>query len=112
MGDRRKERLARNESVFRELNEALGAHVHEPATRGDDLSGFVCECADPDCELTVSLYLYRYEEIRRNAQLFLVAPGHEFPDAERVVERHDGYFVVRKHDDVADIVEATDPRTP
>ena len=109
MTDRRKERLARNESVFRDLNEALNAHVHE-AGRESEVAGFVCECADPDCEVVVSLKLYRYEEVRRNAQLFIIAPGHEMLEAERVVEEHDGYTVVRKHDDVAHVVEATDPR--
>jgi hypothetical protein len=110
MPDRRKERLARNESVFRELNEQLNAHVHEGGI-GDEIAGFVCECADPDCEVVVSLKLFRYEEIRRNAQLFVVAPDHEMLEAERVVERHDSYSVVRKHDDVAHVVEATDPRS-
>ena len=111
MADRRNERLARNESMFRDLNERLGRHVHQPVRLGGEMSGFVCECADPDCELIVSLDLYRYEEIRRNSQLFLISPGHEFPEVERVVERHEGYTVVRKHDDVAEIVEETDPRT-
>jgi hypothetical protein len=111
MADRRKERIARNESMFRDLNETLGEHVHKPVRLGDEMSGFVCECADPDCEMIVSLDLYRYEEIRRNSQLFLVAPGHEFLEAERVVERHEGYNVVRKSDEVAYIVEETDPRT-
>jgi hypothetical protein len=111
MADDRHARMARNESRFRELNEALHSSVHAPAAIGGDRSGFVCECALPDCLEVVSVPLPRYEEIRSDSLLFVVAPGHEFPDAENVVDRTSGYVVVRKHDDVADIVEAGDPRT-
>lgn len=110
MTDARRERIARNESRFRALNEALHANVHAPLTAGGDRSGFVCECALTDCLEVISVALPRYEEVRRDSQLFLVAPGHELVDAETVVDSTDGYVVVRKHDDVAPIVEALDPR--
>ena len=56
--------------------------------------------------------LSAYEEIRQDSRLFFVVPGHEAPEAEDVVRKGDGYFVVRKHVDVAHITEAGDPRTP
>jgi len=105
----RKERIARNESAFRELNEGLQANVHREGPEGR-LVGFVCECGDPDCEALVRLAPATYESIRQDAQLFFLVPGHEAPEAEDVVDEGDGYLVVRKHDDVADIVEQTDPR--
>lgn len=110
MADPRKERIARNESRFRDLNEALHSNVHAPLSAGGDRSGFVCECALTDCLAVISVGLPRYEEIRRDPRLFLVAPGHELPEAETVVDRTEGYVVVRKHDDVAPIVAALDPR--
>ena len=112
MGSPQHERLARNESAFRELNESLGQHVHRPADRGDSLAGFVCECSNLDCDAVVSVDLLRYERVRSDARLFLVVPGHEIPDAEDVVDTGRGWTVVRKHDDVADTVAETDPRTP
>jgi hypothetical protein len=52
-----------------------------------------------------------YERIRSDPRLFFVLPGHEIPHAEEVIERNDSHLVVRKCEEVADIVTATDPRT-
>ena len=38
-------------------------------------------------------------------------PGHEIPEGEDVVVRKDEFFVVRKRDDTAHIVEERDPRS-
>jgi hypothetical protein len=103
MASERKERIARNEASFRDLNESLEANVHRG--RGEpQYAGFVCECGNQDCDTTVRVPLEAYAEIRADARLFFVVPGHEVPDAEDVVGEGDGYVVVRKHDDVADIV--------
>ncbi len=110
MANLRQERIARNESAFRALNESLGASVHRDMP-GGRLAGFVCECGDPDCDQIVRLEVSTYEQIRQDAQSFFLVPGHEAGDTEDVIGEADGYLVVRKHDDVADIVERTDPRT-
>jgi hypothetical protein len=109
MPDQRTERIARNESAFRSLNESLEASVH--SGRADtDLAGFVCECGNPDCDTIVRVTLPTYESIRADSMLFLAVPGHEAPDVEDVVADGDGYVVVRKHDESAPLVEPTDPR--
>jgi hypothetical protein len=41
---------------------------------------------------------------------FAIVAAHERPDAETVMERHAGYVVINKDEDVRDIAEATDPR--
>jgi hypothetical protein len=105
----RKERIAQNENAFRELNESLEESVKRRRS-DDDLAGFVCECGSRDCDDIVRLALAAYEEIRDDSRLFFVVPGHEAPAAEDVVRRRDGYFVVRKHVDVAEITERGDPR--
>lgn len=107
----RNERIAHNENAFRELNESLEHSVHRRRA-DEDLGGFICECGDGECEDIVRLQRATYEEIREDSRLFFVAPGHEMPEAEDVVRRGDGYFVVRKHIDVADIAGAGDPRDP
>lgn len=104
-----KERIARNESAFRELNEGLQTSVHRDGPEGH-LAGFVCECGDPDCDALLRLPATTYESIRQDALLFFLVPGHQEPEAEDVVDEGDGYLVVRKHEDVADLVEQTDPR--
>jgi uncharacterized protein (UPF0548 family) len=108
----REERLARNEASFRSLNESLGARVHERLSgSGSAVPGFVCECGSGECEDIIQVDLSSYEEVRRDPCLFILRPGHEAPDVEDVVQRADGYLVVRKHEEVADIVRATDPRS-
>ncbi len=104
------ERIARNESAFRALNESLG-EMHAKIRLGGDKSGFVCECGDPGCVVFLSVDLHRYEEIRRNPCLFVVAPGHEIPEAEDVVSEDEGFSVVRKRAEAGDIVHETDPRS-
>lgn len=112
MATPRKERIAQNENAFRALNESLENSVRRRRS-DEEFGGFVCECGDGDgdCEDTVRLQLATYEEIRHDSRLFFVVPGHEVPDAEDVVRRGEGYFVVRKHLDVAHIIEEGDRRT-
>jgi len=57
---------------------------------------FVCECADRDCTERIQLSASEYAGIRRDPRRFVVVPGHEFAELERVVEAHDGYEVVEK----------------
>ena len=112
MSERREERLARNEATFRELNEAIETELHArlagPQSR---LSGYVCECGRNDCTEIVRMTIPQYEAVRRDPCLFVVCPGHELTQVEDVAHREAGYVVVRKHDDVADIVRETDPRS-
>lgn len=103
MASERRERIARNEASFRDLNESLEAKVHRGRSE-PQYAGFVCECGNEDCDTTVRVPLDAYAEIRADAQLFFVVPGHELPDTEDVVGEGDGYVIVRKHDDVAGIV--------
>ena len=104
MATDRKERIARNENAFRDLNERLEANVHRGQTE-PDYAGFVCECGDGDCDTTLRVPLKSYESIRQDDGQFIVVPGHELPDTEDVVNEGDGYSVVRKHSDVAEIVD-------
>ena len=109
MADPRRARIARNESAFRALNDSLHASIHRD--RGDsDFAGFVCECGDAECEVTVHLDMPTYESVRRDPRLFIIVPGHEESDAEDVVDGGEGYAIVRKHSDVAGLVDETHPR--
>jgi hypothetical protein len=105
----RKERIAANEASFRALNEALETKVHARlAGEHAELRGFVCECGNPECAEVVRMTTMRYEEIRRDPRLFFVRPGHEIVDVEDVVRREGLFLVVRKREEVADIVQGTD----
>src|SRR5947208_5225438 len=96
----RSERLAANEVRFREINEAA-----QPQRETQGQGRFVCECADRSCTAWIEVPLPEYSAIRANPRRFVVAPTHEMPDVERIVERQEGYFVVEKPEDVAHVVE-------
>jgi hypothetical protein len=71
---------------------------------------FVCECSNLGCDRRLPMTLSRYEQIRRDPTLFVVAPGHDLPEIESVVAREPDFQVVRKHGEAADFVTERDPR--
>jgi hypothetical protein len=107
--DAREERLARNESLFRDLNEQVEL-VAKPLDSEAHLFAFFCECSNLDCTLSMPMPLTAYEEVRADPTTFVVAPGHELPEIEEVILRTPDYQVVRKHGDAARLVTDEDPR--
>jgi hypothetical protein len=57
---------------------------------------FLCECSEVTCVESIRLSLATYREARAGAGAFIVLPGHEDPEVERVVARGNGYLVVEK----------------
>jgi hypothetical protein len=109
--DERGRRIGLNEAVFREVNERIEdlAQTFSLAARHLD---FVCECGDSSCTQQIRMTSGEYEELRADPLLFAVYPGHETPDVEDVVDRRDGYDVVRKHEgEPARVAQSTDPRS-
>ncbi len=102
------ERLAHNEDVFRELNERIEAGTW--VVSAEQRIAFTCECAALGCNVLVELTVAEYESVRAHARRFLLAPGHELPAIETVVHRGEGYVVVEKEGDAAEVAEASDPR--
>jgi hypothetical protein len=101
-----KQRVAMNEATFRKVNEGMEV--------GQDPSGmltFVCECGRLGCNKLIQLTRAEYDDVRKDPRRFVILDGHEIPEAEDIVERHDRYLVVEKAGDPeAEIVEHTDPR--
>lgn len=102
------ERLAHNEATFREINERIeaGTWVSSP----DEPIAFACECAALGCNVLVELTVAQYEAVRAHSRRFLLEPGHELPAIETVVHRGEGYIVVEKTGEAADVAQASDPR--
>ena len=96
----REERLAANEARFRDINESA-----QPQREQQGTGRFVCECADRSCLAWIDVPAADYARVRANQLWFIVAPGHELPDVESVVERHDGYFLIAKPEDVTHVLE-------
>jgi hypothetical protein len=104
-------RLARNEVMFRAINERireLASRFDNPAEQELD---FICECADETCVERVSLKASQYDDVRAIPARFIVAPGHEVtPLVEHVIFRSSRFVIVRKIGIAADIArEHTNP---
>jgi hypothetical protein len=105
----REERIALNESRFREINDRVRHDLAQLRHAPEHLE-FVCECAHLECRDQITLTVAEYERVRADPMRFAVVPGHEIPDIEDVVERTERFNVVLKRPEVAHVVTATDPR--
>ena len=108
VSEEREERLAKNEALFRLLNENIVGLAS--TLRGDDHYEFICECATRGCFERLRLTLREYEAIREDGSHFVLAPGHEDIEVEQVIA-NGGEFVVVEKDGVAGLLaEAENPR--
>ena len=102
------EKIARTESLFREVNERIA----ETAERFDtEETRFVCECADPTCTQRIEATLEEYARVREDGATFLLVNGHEDERIEAVV-RADGdrAVVAKRHPLVAPVARKLNPR--
>jgi hypothetical protein len=92
--DFRQQRVAKNEALFREVNERIKeVNVEVAAAEPAD---FLCECGAEDCTQPVALTLTEYEGVRSDATHFAIVPGHEVPDVERVISQNERFAIVEK----------------
>ncbi|MDQ3822911.1 MAG: hypothetical protein M3321_06695 [Actinomycetota bacterium] len=93
----RAERLGRNQTLYREVNERV-KEINHAFDSLVPLGDWICECGNDRCSQRIELTSEEYEAVRAEATHFAVAPddAHVFPEVERVVERHDRYWVVEK----------------
>jgi hypothetical protein len=103
--DAQRRRAAKNESLFREVNE----RIEDLAT--STFTSFVCECMSAGCDELVALTIEEYEWVRAEPSWFFVLPGHEVPEVELVVESTDRYTVVKKLGEGELLAERLDPRS-
>src|SRR5215211_8041286 len=89
-------RIARNETLFRQVNERVKEVSDAFAAVDSSPVDFVCECSDPDCTEPVSLTLEEYERVRSVSTHFIVVPDHVDSAVEVVIGQGDGYVVVEK----------------
>jgi hypothetical protein len=106
----RERRLAKNEALFRGVNEKVTEVKGELADRDAPME-IVCECGREDCLEQVVVTLAEYERVRAAPTHFVVKQGHESVEVELVVERTDRFVVVEKEEGEAAIARETDPRS-
>src|SRR5215218_7085903 len=83
-----------NEKLFREVNERV-APMHAGYEHGPDPE-WVCECGDETCFEKIVVTLDEYREVRSHDDWFVIKPGHEKRDVERIVREQDAFLVVEK----------------
>jgi hypothetical protein len=105
---KKQRRAAANEATIRDVNE--GIERGQWPGEEDTPVGFRCECARLGCNQLVELSVREYEEIRANPRRFVLVPGHEFAEIEKVVEARRGYLIVEKQDQAGAVAEEHDPR--
>ena len=104
----REQRAAKNEAVFREVNERIKELALSQLT---DHSEVLCECSDPNCTERLEITVGEYEAVRANGACFVAVAGHEDPAIESLVDRTDRFVVVEKADAAADVARDLDPRS-
>jgi len=96
MEHERSQAIARaNETMLRGANAQLERDADRAGTPDSSLAWLLCECAE-DCGGSVSMTFDEWEAVHRYEARFTVAPGHEAPAVERVLDRFDRYIVVEK----------------
>jgi hypothetical protein len=111
--DADQERRARNEAIFREVNERIEELSKRSGIDEADslLPGFICECSSESCTEVLEVSYQLYEAVREDPRRFLVLPGHQDLDVERVVDEHEGVLVVEKQIEASQIALEHDPRS-
>ena len=88
------ELVGRHQAAFREVNEQIAGLTGSFVMTSHRL--VVCECADTSCAESLEITEAEYEAVRADGTRFVVVPGHELPDFERVVQANDRFLVVQK----------------
>jgi alpha-D-ribose 1-methylphosphonate 5-triphosphate diphosphatase PhnM len=104
----RAERSAKNESLFREVNERV-AMVAEQFRAGE--FEVFCECSSAGCPAMIKITPTEYTAVRSRGERFALLAGHDDPAVERVVEQNERFVVVEKFGEGAEIARELDPRS-
>jgi hypothetical protein len=99
--------IAKTESRFRDVNERIALTAERIGANEAEL---VCECADPECGERLAAPLEDYEEVRAEGSHFLVVPGHEEQERERVVKTRPGFRVIEKLRGLGAVAHRLNPR--
>jgi hypothetical protein len=94
--DERARRIGENEALYRSINEKIES-LNETFGVVAETMAVICECGKLECSEQIELDIPTYEHVRADPTHFVVLPGHELLDVETIIERHDGFNVVRKN---------------
>jgi hypothetical protein len=111
----REDRIARNEALYRELNERVRKVEEDLSARGitdqPELGEYFCECGFDVCMEKLRLTTHEYEKVRSSPVRFVIVPEHLLPEVERVLEQNERFAMIEKLEPERELVVELDPRT-
>lgn len=99
------ERTAKREVMSKDVNDAI---VEELGTATEGTVTVLCECGRDGCAEWLTVDEAVYASTQDDDTRFVVAPGHERPAFERVVEHHSSYLTVEKFGDAGEAADRLD----
>ena len=108
--DARRERVSRNEAMYRATNREIEQTAKEWGDGSRDQLEVICECGRDDCSEKLDLTIDEYDEAHQERDQFVVASGHEDKQIEHVVKQTERYLVVDKFGEAEQVAEAEERR--
>lgn len=93
-------RLAENEVIFRQVNEDVKEFVLENASDKkweNKKLRFYCECSNMDCRSRIQITAKEYDAVHSNKKRFIIRPGHDIPEIEKIINNKVTYVVIEKY---------------
>ena len=106
----RHERVSKNEAMYRAVNRELERASQEAGEGPNESLEALCECGEDGCSATLELTVAEYDDAHKERDRFVVAPGHENEEIERVVTRTERYLVVDKFGEAERVAEDEERR--
>jgi hypothetical protein len=101
--------LAKNEELFRNVNERIET-LSQTVAEVDSMTEYLCECDRPDCYHRVKATRSEYEAVRAESTHFILLPGHEDSRVELVVLSNERFLIVEKQGAAGQEADESDPR--
>jgi hypothetical protein len=112
----REDRIARNEVLYRELNERVNALAEDLNARGvveaEEVGEYFCECGHDDCMEKIRMTRAEYEAVRASPTRFAIKPDHLIAGVERIVSQNERFAVIEKLVGEPELVLEHNPRRP
>ncbi len=108
------ERVARNQSTFRDANESIEREAEALVPCAEQVP-FVCECPDPGCTSIALLSFVDYEIVRSRGDWFLAVLGHEVcvvddEEVARIAKRYTAFTLMENVGQAGETAKQLDPR--